>query len=177
MSVSVDGKTKQVTSPRDDGFENIFNRSQFHFRDIPATDEWKEKAAYLKLTTRIESLAGIGKWTKCSESCEVFLYVWTPRRTQKLWSTVLVSTIQSKKPLLDKWDVYTLIEAGMDVDIPNESGVTPLMAASKNGDFPLVRTLVLKGANASAKDKKGRTAWNYTTNSDIRGILAAHGGR
>jgi len=37
-----------------------------------------------------------------------------------------------------------LVSKGMDVDLSNKQGETPLMMASINGDLPLVRTLVLK---------------------------------
>ena len=37
-----------------------------------------------------------------------------------------------------------LVAKGMDVDLSNKQGETPLMMASINGDLPLVRTLVLK---------------------------------
>ena len=59
---------------------------------------------------------------------------------------------------------YAVIEVllatkGMDVDLSNKQGETPLMIASINGDLPLVKTLVLK--NRAQLDHIGWTPLHY----------------
>jgi len=54
--------------------------------------------------------------------------------------------------------VSALISANADVNARNEGGVTPLMFAVQNKQADIVRTLLQHGADASAVDKKGRTA-------------------
>jgi ankyrin repeat protein len=52
-----------------------------------------------------------------------------------------------------------LASKGMDVDLSNKQGETPLMYAAINGDLPLVKTLVLK--NRAQLDHIGWTPLHY----------------
>src|SRR3989442_10717579 len=49
-----------------------------------------------------------------------------------------------------------LVEAGGDVNLPNDFGATPLMWCA--GDIAKVRYLLSKGADVNARSKLGRTA-------------------
>ena len=47
------------------------------------------------------------------------------------------------------------------------------MAAVFRGDANLVRLLIGKGANLSAKDEEGKTALDYAEEREIRNVLNA----
>ena len=69
-----------------------------------------------------------------------------------------------------------LVAKGMDVDLSNKQGETPLMLASINGDLPLVRTLVLK--NKAQIDHISWTPLHYACakgHLDIAQFLIANG--
>jgi uncharacterized protein len=51
-----------------------------------------------------------------------------------------------------------LVEAGADVDAPQEGGFTPLHEASSSGQLELARLLLEHGANVEARADDGRTA-------------------
>lgn len=55
----------------------------------------------------------------------------------------------------------TLIERGASIEESTANGVTPLMAASRNGLAPFVARLLKAGAKADAIDKDGFTALDY----------------
>lgn len=57
----------------------------------------------------------------------------------------------------DNFEVRRLVEAGAEVDAPNNSGVTPLMNAGGMGNKEAVELLISKGANVNH-----RTPGNYT---------------
>ena len=57
--------------------------------------------------------------------------------------------------------VNALLSNKADVNLPGTSGWTPLMMAVFKGDIALVRRLISKGADLSAKDEKGKTASDY----------------
>ena len=71
-----------------------------------------------------------------------------------------------------------LTTKGMDVDLSNKQGETPLMIASINGDLPLVRTLVLK--NKAQLDHISWTPLHYACakgHLDIAQFLIANGAK
>lgn len=71
-----------------------------------------------------------------------------------------------------------LIAKGMDVDLSNKQGETPLMMASINGDLPLVKTLVLK--NKAQLDHISWTPLHYACSKghlDIAQFLIANGAK
>lgn len=51
--------------------------------------------------------------------------------------------------------VNLLAEAGADVNLASDSGVTPLMQATIQDDVEMVRTLLLRKADHKLKDKSG----------------------
>ena len=71
-----------------------------------------------------------------------------------------------------------LVAKGMDVDLSNKQGETPLMMASINGDLPLVKTLVLK--NKAQLDHISWTPLHYACakgHLDIAQFLIANGAK
>ncbi|MBU3630248.1 ankyrin repeat domain-containing protein [Polynucleobacter sp. AP-Melu-500A-A1] len=71
-----------------------------------------------------------------------------------------------------------LVSKGIDVDLSNKQGETPLMMASINGDLPLVRTLVLK--NKAQLDHISWTPLHYACakgHLDVAQFLIANGAK
>lgn len=65
---------------------------------------------------------------------------------------------------------------GMDVDLSNKQGETPLMLASINGELPMVKTLILK--NKAQIDHIGWTPLHYACakgHLDVASFLIANG--
>jgi ankyrin repeat protein len=54
-----------------------------------------------------------------------------------------------------------LIAAGAQVDIPNSTGETPLIAAVHKRDIQIIRLLLKAGADPDRTDNSGRTARDY----------------
>jgi ankyrin repeat protein len=52
-------------------------------------------------------------------------------------------------------------ELGMDVNAANSMGLTALMGAANRGSDSIIEFLVSKGARLDAKDKEGRSAYNW----------------
>ncbi len=62
----------------------------------------------------------------------------------------------------DSQSVDFLLNAGANpLDPDPDDGMTPLMYAALQGDLNLVKRLVKKGAGATQRDKKGRSAYLY----------------
>lgn len=57
--------------------------------------------------------------------------------------------------------IDVLIGAGAQVDIPNDSGETPLIAAVHKRDIPIMRLLLKGGADPDRTDYVGRSARDY----------------
>jgi ankyrin repeat protein len=51
-----------------------------------------------------------------------------------------------------------IIDAGADVNVQNENGYTPLIAAAHDGRIECIELLVDRGANANLEDESGFTA-------------------
>ena len=58
--------------------------------------------------------------------------------------------------------VVALLERGAPVELANEKGVTPLMAAADEDHAAVIRILVKHGAKLEARDREGQTALHYT---------------
>ena len=58
-----------------------------------------------------------------------------------------------------------LLDAGAQVDAHDKDGNTALMLASRNGHVDVVRTLLARGADPSARNNKGDSAMCWTTDS------------
>jgi ankyrin repeat protein len=57
--------------------------------------------------------------------------------------------------------VLHLLDAGASVESTDESGVTPLMAAARQGNVEILRTLLAKRASVDFADLNGRSALHY----------------
>jgi ankyrin repeat protein len=57
--------------------------------------------------------------------------------------------------------VKLCVELGMNVNAANSMGLTPLMGAANRGSDSIIEYLVSKGAKLDAKDKEGRSAFNW----------------
>jgi hypothetical protein len=139
----------------------------------------REQALFVKLANEIDSLIGTDRWPTCSPKCAMLVRAstfWVDRRSSD-GSTILLKAIQSKKDMsmgsVD-FDPHTMIEAGVDVNASNNQGLTPLMAAAKNGDVELVRDLLAHGADSKATDKKGLRASAYAKRPEILALLPSN---
>jgi ankyrin repeat protein len=53
--------------------------------------------------------------------------------------------------------IPVLVEAGADIDAPDQDGITPLLSAVINGHYDVAGVLLEKGANPNVADRTGRT--------------------
>src|SRR5512146_920268 len=67
---------------------------------------------------------------------------------------VLVTAIMERKSRV----AQLLIDGSACVDLTDQNGFPPLMAASLNGDIKLVQQLMALATNPAATDRSGRTA-------------------
>lgn len=122
--------------------------------------------------------------TRDLTSGETALHIVTERR-DAIWIRFLTSR-GANPNIRDKKGVYpiqlavtlgylegveALIKAGAQIEVTNNAGETPLVAAVHRRDTPLIRLLLEKGANPDRSDNSGRTARDYaalmTGNSTI----------
>lgn len=69
--------------------------------------------------------------------------------------------------LQQDWDtVRRLLKAGACVDLADETGLTPLMAASMHGNLGIIKTFIPLVTNVAARDRSGRSALHYAVGSD-----------
>ena len=61
----------------------------------------------------------------------------------------------------DRAAVRRLLQAGACVDLADQNGLTPLMAAAMTGDVDLLQKLLPLASNPAATDHNGRTALHY----------------
>src|SRR6266496_904944 len=166
ITVSVDGRTKTIHSS---GTVNPAAPEEY-LRKYPYA---RVEIDFQKLAQKIDTLSESYRWTKCSPKCTSLVIMLASRKPDG--SAILLQAIQSKKevrPGSMSFDAHTMIEAGVDVNAPNQQGITPLMAAAKNGDADLIRDLLAHGAISKAKDKKGRTALDYARSPEVRNLLS-----
>ena len=69
--------------------------------------------------------------------------------------------------------VRELIEAGADIEKPNNNGRTPLMNASSNGHETCARALIENGARKDVKTKRGETALQIAKRNGHTHIVAS----
>ena len=62
--------------------------------------------------------------------------------------------------------VKILLNAGVNVDAPSRSGVTPLMSACRHGNVSAVQLLLDRGADCSLTSQDGYTSLHYATYSE-----------
>lgn len=67
--------------------------------------------------------------------------------------------------------VQVILLSGADLNLQGQSRWSPLMTAVFTGDADLVRLLISKGADPSAKDRKGKTALSYAEQRDEQEIM------
>ena len=59
--------------------------------------------------------------------------------------------------LMGDWSIcYLLVEAGADINVPNDNGETPLHYACLRGNASVVHLLVQRGGNLNAVDRHGK---------------------
>jgi len=64
--------------------------------------------------------------------------------------------------LKQDWEgVRRMLEAGASVEIADDSGVTPLMAAAMQGNVDIIRVLIQRRARVDSVDSLGRSALHY----------------
>lgn len=84
-----------------------------------------------------------------------------PRSDNDYNATALFSAIlKSRVPLLG-----SLLKSGIDVNVRNSDGMTPLMAAASTGNLEIIRLLLAKNANTSMTNNLGETAAAIATRS------------
>ncbi|QLZ67720.1 ankyrin repeat domain-containing protein [Legionella sp. PC1000] len=81
-------------------------------------------------------------------------------------TTLLLSAVKSRNVEL----INKLIEKGVDLNIPNKQGLTPLMLACKHGFNEIVQILLDHGANSDLTDKKGNTVLHHACIEGKAGI-------
>src|SRR3954465_6964582 len=69
---------------------------------------------------------------------------------------LLAATLQQ-----DWTTVHRLLEAGANVDLADETGLTPLMAAAMQGRIDIMRELIGRVTSVDVADRSGRTALHY----------------
>ncbi|QIG55458.1 ankyrin repeat domain-containing protein [Altererythrobacter sp. BO-6] len=114
--------------------------------------------------------------TRDLTSGETALHIVTERR-DAIWIRFLTSR-GANPNIRDKKGVYpiqlavtlgylegveALIKAGAQIEVTNNAGETPLIAAVHRRDAALIRLLLEKGANPDRSDNSGRTARDYAS--------------
>jgi ankyrin repeat protein len=93
-------------------------------------------------------------------------------------TAAILGAVFTRGPEGDRDDtVHALLDGGADVDLPGESGWTPLMTAVFQGDANLVQLLIRKGADLAIRDAKGKTALDYADEREARELrnILVHG--
>ncbi|KAH7035974.1 uncharacterized protein B0I36DRAFT_347681 [Microdochium trichocladiopsis] len=67
--------------------------------------------------------------------------------------------------------VTTLIQAGVDVNVQDDEGNTPLIRTAAKKDLALVKDLLQRGADVHVKNRNGQTAWSVKLNPDNKLVL------
>jgi len=79
-----------------------------------------------------------------------------------------------------KDDVVTLLDAGVNVNARNESGLTPLHFATSVGNADIIKLLIEAGANVNARSEDGDTplhdAARYGNADIVKALLEAGAG-
>lgn len=76
-----------------------------------------------------------------------------------------------KKENIDMGLIDLLLRNNADVNIKNSGNYTPLMEACKKNNFGLVMMLMRAGADVDVKNVDGTTAYDLTTNKQIKHFL------
>ena len=77
-----------------------------------------------------------------------------PRSSNDYGATALFNAILKMRVSM----VESLLKNGIDINVRNSDGMTPLMAAASTGNMQIIRILLAKGADAHAKNTLGENA-------------------
>ena len=72
------------------------------------------------------------------------------------------------------------LAAGVDVNVKDGRGITPLLDASSEGHKEIANLFIAKGANVNPKDEDGETPLDkaiYKERTEITDLLRKHGGK
>lgn len=85
----------------------------------------------------------------------------------------LIKAVEQNQPAV----VASLLDSGIDPNILNEDGGSPLMLASYHGFLPIVETLLRHGAKVDAKNSRQETALRLagSAHPDVVKVLLEHG--
>jgi len=91
-----------------------------------------------------------------------------PRSSNDYNATALFNAIlKGRVPM-----VYSLLKQGIDVNVRNSDGMTPLMAAASTGSVEIVRVLLARGANANLINGLGETAATIAIRAGHQAVVA-----
>ncbi len=100
----------------------------------------------------------------------------TPRTSMAYGAAALFNAILKDRAHM----VESLLRTGVNISVHNPEGMTPLMAAAARGNIAIIRLLLSKGANASATNLHGASAYDFAIQagfSQAAKIIAAAGGK
>ncbi len=126
-----------------------------------------------RLAEKIDMAAGTARWIKCDSKCLLELIkdgMNIDEQSSISGESALLIAIRKK----DRPKVLSLLNAGANVNLGDNQGMTPLMWATANQQAGIVRVLLRRGADVNAKDSKGFTAAQMTEDVDILKLLAPH---
>lgn len=78
------------------------------------------------------------------------------RSSEEVAATTLFNAVLKNRTHM----ISVLIRAGVDPDVRNIEGMTPLMAAAESGALEIARLLIENGADPSLEDEAGETAFD-----------------
>jgi ankyrin repeat protein len=92
--------------------------------------------------------------------------------TSKSRDTALITSVGRRaKPEV----VKALIDAGAQLDVQNEDGMTALMYAVDLECLETARLLVFAGANVNLRDNDKESAWDKTSDDELETLLESYG--
>lgn len=89
------------------------------------------------------------------------------RSNQEVAATTLFNAVLKDRPHM----ISVLIRAGVDPDVRNIEGMTPLMAAAESGAAEIARLLIENGADPALVDDFGETAYEIAIRKGHRHLL------
>jgi len=133
-------------------------------------DEWLPRTPSFLFPLREDSRAPLDEAILSSDEAELDRIL----ASKVASSTALHGVIIAAAAGSDSCIVKSLLQAGADPNHRNESGQTPLMFASRNGQVDIVKVLLAGGAAPDVKSRIGDTAISlarYARHSDVVDLL------